>query len=297
MKLTGITGDSSEAEIADAVFPVVTNDGNRYLIRIQGKNIIAKKATNSITSLAVLMKAGYVKFRVGTEDNAADGGTLYTPEGKEIALTFKDNMWRLPMWSKPVRQGGMHAHVNSFWALPFDDTNMSPTSVLNARDTAYPGDVVDFVVQHMNVDFRNASTTLDAYNGDVVDTIIALKSGPADAAEQEDTVVQAQVSINDVMRSCDISPLDLSIADQVRLCYDRDGHPSKNKHQIFLARQGRGFPPNFLALLDHFKCETCAVTAGARQYRQSTRVKERGYHKVNRPWNLRARGRAHRKRH
>ena len=281
VKLTGITGDSSEAEIADAIFPVITNDGKRYLIRIQGQNIIAKRATNSIMSLAVLMKAGYdVKFRVGTEDNAADGGTLYTPEGKEIALTFKDNMWRLPMWSKPVRQGGMHAHVNSFSALPFDDTNMSPTSVQNARDTAYPGDVVDFVVQQTNVDFRTASTTLDAYNGDVVDTIIALTSGPAAAAAPEDIVVQVQANINDVTRSCDISPLELSIADQVRLCHDRDGHPSKNKHrQIYLARQGRGFPPNFLALLDHFKCETCAVTAGARQYRQSKRVKERGYHK------------------
>ena len=102
----------------------------------------------------------------------------------------------------------------------------------------------------------------------------------AAAAAPEDAVVQAQVNINEVTRSCDISPLDLSIADRVRLCHDRDGHPSKNKHrQIFLARQGRGFPPNFLALLDHFKCETCAVTAGARQYRQSKRVKERGYHK------------------
>ena len=44
VNLTGITGDSSEAEIADAMFPVVTKDGKRYLIRIQGQNIIAKKS-------------------------------------------------------------------------------------------------------------------------------------------------------------------------------------------------------------------------------------------------------------
>jgi len=56
VKLTGITGDSTEAEIADAVFPVITTDGKLYLIRIQGQNIIAKKATNCIMSLAVLMK-------------------------------------------------------------------------------------------------------------------------------------------------------------------------------------------------------------------------------------------------
>ena len=71
VKLTGITGDSTEAEIADAVFPVITTDGKRYLIRIQGQNIIAKKARNCIMSLAVLMKVGYdVKFRVGMAEDA-----------------------------------------------------------------------------------------------------------------------------------------------------------------------------------------------------------------------------------
>jgi NACalpha-BTF3-like transcription factor len=279
VKLTGITGDSSEAEFVDAIFPVVTKDQQRYLIRIQGQNIVATKATNTIMSLAVLLKAGYdVKFKVGTKGDAADGGILYTPDGKEIALTFKDNMWRLPMWSKPVRQDDTHAHVNSFSALPCHDIDMSPTSVQEARETAYPGDVVDFVVQHTNADFLTASTTLDAYNGDVVDTIVALKSGPAAAAAPEHVVIQANVS--NATRPCDISPLDLSIADQVRLCHDRDGHPSKNKHrQIFKARRGRGFPANFLAHLQHFKCETCAVTAGARAYRQSKRVQEKGYHK------------------
>ena len=72
------------------------------------------------------------------------------------------------------------------------------------------------------------------------------------------------------------------MAEQVRLCYDRDGHPSKNKHrEIFQARKGRGYPPIFLELLDPFKCETCAVTASAREYRQSERVKTKGYHKSN----------------
>ena len=53
VKLTGITGDSTEAEIADAVFPVITTDGKRYLIHFQGQNIIARKATNCIMSLAL----------------------------------------------------------------------------------------------------------------------------------------------------------------------------------------------------------------------------------------------------
>ena len=281
VKLTGITGDSTEAEIADAVFPVITTDGKRYLIRIQGQNIIAKKATNCIMSLAVLMKAGYdVKFRVGTAEDAKDGGILHTPDGKKIALKFEDNMWRLPMWSKPIRQqhktgaGGFPVHVNKFSALPCHGEDMIPTSVQEAHDMAYPGDIVDFVVQQTKVDFATASATLDAYHGDVVDTIVALTCGADAAVARDDDIIQAKVS------SCDVSPVDLSVAEQVRLCHDRDGHPSKNKHrEIFQARKGRGYPPNFLALLDHFKCETCAVTSGARKYRQSERVKTKGYHK------------------
>jgi hypothetical protein len=35
---------------------------------------------------------------------------------------------------------------------------------------------------------------------------------------------------------------------------------------------------NFPSLLAHFKCETCAITRGARTYRTSKRVQEKGYH-------------------
>jgi hypothetical protein len=85
VKLTGITGSSTEAEIADAVFPVISTDGKRYLIHIQFQNIIAE-ATNRIMSLAVLMKARYVaEFRVGTAEDAKDGGILHTPDLNQIA--------------------------------------------------------------------------------------------------------------------------------------------------------------------------------------------------------------------
>jgi hypothetical protein len=43
------------------------------------------------------------------------------------------------------------------------------------------------------------------------------------------------------------------------------------------ANQGRGYPANFPFLLAHFKCETCAVTLGARTYRTSKRVQDKGY--------------------
>ena len=87
----------------------------------------------------------------------------------------------------------------------------------------------------------------------------------------------------------EVSPLELSVADQIRLCHDRDGHPSYNTHlRMYKARQRLGHPANFPSLLAHFKCETCAVTLGARSYRTSkrrtraiTRIasrKDKGYH-------------------
>jgi hypothetical protein len=39
-----------------------------------------------------------------------------------------------------------------------------------------------------------------------------------------------------------------------------------------------GILQTFLSLLAHFKCETCAVTLGARTYRTSKRMQDKGYH-------------------
>jgi hypothetical protein len=47
---------------------------------------------------------------------------------------------------------------------------------------------------------------------------------------------------------------------------------------MYKFREGRGYPANFPSLLAHFKCETCAVTLGARTYRTSKRVQDKGYH-------------------
>jgi hypothetical protein len=124
---------------------------------------------------------------------------------------------------------------------------MIPTPAQEARDMAHPGDIVDFMVQQTKVNFATASATLDPNHGDVADTIIALACGHSAATVRDDDINQANVS------SCVVSPLDLSVPEKVRLCHDRDGHPSKNNHhEIFQARKGRGYPPNFLALLDHF---------------------------------------------
>ena len=41
-----------------------------------------------------------------------------------------------------------------------------------------------------------------------------------------------------------------------------------------------GFPLNFLALLNRFRCKVCALCKGARDYRRSTRVQLHGPHKT-----------------
>jgi hypothetical protein len=95
--------------------------GSRHAISIRGKNIVATRTTDNILSLPVLLKAGYkVEFRVGTGLDPTDGGDLYTPKGKHIALVFSGNLWRLPMWSSPSRcesTAGIPAHQNPFAAL------------------------------------------------------------------------------------------------------------------------------------------------------------------------------------
>jgi len=121
IQLTGITGTTTEAERADAVFPVITADGLYHAISIRGKNIVATRATDNILSLTVLLKAGYkVNFRVDTDLDPTDGGDLYTPKGKRIALVFAGNLWRLPMWSSPSRcesTAGIPTHQNTVAAL------------------------------------------------------------------------------------------------------------------------------------------------------------------------------------
>ena len=93
---------------------------------------------------------------------------------------------------------------------------------------------MDFVVQQTKVDFATASASLDACHGDVEDRIIAPACGAGAGAARDDDIIQANVS------SCNVSPVDLSVTEQVRLCHDCDGHPSKNKHrEIFQARKGR----------------------------------------------------------
>jgi len=63
--------------------------------------------------------------------------------------------------------------------------------------------------------------------------------------------------------------------------HDKWGHPSNSKFvQIYRNKNRVGFPINFLALLNRFRCKVCALYKGARGYWHSTRVQLHGPHKT-----------------
>jgi hypothetical protein len=102
--LKGITGDTVNAERADVAFPVTTIEGKRYAIFMRNQTLVVDKETETLLSVAVLLKAGFdVKFVTGTKRDPTFGGYLVTPDRQKIRMIFGDNLWRLPMWSDPVR--------------------------------------------------------------------------------------------------------------------------------------------------------------------------------------------------
>jgi hypothetical protein len=102
--LKGITGYTVNAERADVVFPVTTIEGKRYAIFMRNQTLVVDKETETLLSVAVLLKAGFdVKFVTGTKRDPTFGGYLVTPDDQKIHMLFGDNLWRLPIWSDPVR--------------------------------------------------------------------------------------------------------------------------------------------------------------------------------------------------
>ena len=112
--LKGITGDTVHAERADVVFPVKTTAGTRYAIFMRNQTLAVNKDTETLLSVAVLMKAGFqINFVPGTQKDPTFGGYLVTPDGQKVRMSFEDNLWRLPMWSQPVRYQGEPTHTAS----------------------------------------------------------------------------------------------------------------------------------------------------------------------------------------
>eukprot|EP00961_Rhodomonas_salina_P202705 2734737-Rhodomonas_salina.1 len=40
-----------------------------------------------------------VDWREGTARNPTDGGTIELPDGRKVAMTFKNDLWRLPVYT------------------------------------------------------------------------------------------------------------------------------------------------------------------------------------------------------
>ena len=102
--LKGYTGDTVNAERADVAFPVTTIEGKRHAIFMRNQTLVVDKETETLLSVAVLLKAGFdVKFVTGAKKDPTFCGHLVTPDGQKIRMIFGDNLWRLPMWSDQVR--------------------------------------------------------------------------------------------------------------------------------------------------------------------------------------------------
>ncbi len=111
VRLVGVTGAGVDAELADVIFPVRTATDELYAIDTTGSQagssgrstLLVERTKDTILSLAVLLKAQFkVDFAVGTEEDPFSGGTLWTSEGHTINLTFRDNLWHVPMWRPPI---------------------------------------------------------------------------------------------------------------------------------------------------------------------------------------------------
>ncbi len=47
-------------------------------------------------------------FAAGTSDDLNIGGYLITPTGSRVTLVFENNLWRVPLWSPPIRAPTTH---------------------------------------------------------------------------------------------------------------------------------------------------------------------------------------------
>ena len=80
------------------VLYLTTFEGKRYSIFMRNQTLVVDKETETLLSVAVLLKAGFeVKFVTGTKKDPTFGGYLVTPDGQKIRMIFGYNPWRLPV--------------------------------------------------------------------------------------------------------------------------------------------------------------------------------------------------------
>lgn len=91
------------------------------------------------------MKAGLeVKFVTGTKRDPTFGEYLVTPDGQKIRMIFGNNLWRLTMWSDPVRYTNDQESTTKGNTLP-----LVPTTVFRHIGTKIFDPVSVFLSTHM----------------------------------------------------------------------------------------------------------------------------------------------------
>jgi hypothetical protein len=186
------------------MFPVLTGDGSRHAISFRGKNIVATRTTDNILSLTVLIKAGYkVEFRVGTDDD--DDDLLLFLQKQNLAsaiylfgLGTRLSGQGLKLILDPTDGGDLYTPKGKRIAPVFSGNLLRlPMWSSPSRCESTAG-----IPAHQN-------------------PFAALLNIPENVAC---TRAASQPS--------EVSSLELSVADQIRLCHDRDGHPSYNTHLL-----------------------------------------------------------------
>ena len=124
--LTGVTGHTTSAEVADVVYPILTESKKPYAFATRGTTLVLTDTKDKIISLAVLLKAGFkVEFAADTSDDPNFGGYLITPTGSRVALVFENNLWRVPLWAPPIRAPARHV-MPAKVLIKSDTTNFLP---------------------------------------------------------------------------------------------------------------------------------------------------------------------------
>ena len=82
VQLSGVTGDQVSAEIAEVVFPILTQAKKPFTMTTKDTTLVLEKSKDNILSLDVLYKAVFkVTFAVGTLQDPTSGEVLTTPTG------------------------------------------------------------------------------------------------------------------------------------------------------------------------------------------------------------------------
>ena len=113
---------------------ISTND-TPVNVSVPGPSILLENANSVIIVYGPFKRAGYkINWKEGTTTNPEDGGTMTTPTGDVIPLTFKNDLWHLPIYSVPTKtvrprtlaaRTTLTCSANSFDALT--DCDREPT--------------------------------------------------------------------------------------------------------------------------------------------------------------------------